>query len=198
VKTLQDGPGLLPVRSSTVAYLAGRPAPGRLPLTRLPFERNVFRVTAAVTLVRREADSDLHVVLRDGTQQLIAEAPLAACAPRATAARRQQMSSARRAVRVCARASITGVAFFDYVHGQTGVAPNGIELHPILGFRCLTSSPPPPPGCAASYPTVCIPPPPPDLDCGDIPFRNFTVRWTVPDPDPHRFDGNHDGVGCAT
>jgi len=32
-----------------------------------------------------------------------------------------------------------GVAFFDFPHGQTGVAPNAIELHPILGFRCLSS-----------------------------------------------------------
>jgi hypothetical protein len=30
-----------------------------------------------------------------------------------------------------------GVVFFDYKHGQTGVAPNAIELHPILGFACL-------------------------------------------------------------
>jgi hypothetical protein len=31
------------------------------------------------------------------------------------------------------RAIITGVGFFDKVHGQTGVAPNtGIEFHPIL------------------------------------------------------------------
>jgi len=30
-----------------------------------------------------------------------------------------------------------GVAFFDFPHGQTGVAPNAIELHPILGFRCV-------------------------------------------------------------
>ena len=27
---------------------------------------------------------------------------------------------------------ITGVGFFDYLHGQRGVAPNGIELHPVL------------------------------------------------------------------
>jgi hypothetical protein len=27
--------------------------------------------------------------------------------------------------------------FWDYFHGQTGVAPNAIELHPILGFACL-------------------------------------------------------------
>jgi micrococcal nuclease len=58
--------------------------------------------------------------------------------------------------------------------------------------------PPPPGGCHASYPTVCIPPPPPDLDCGDIPHRSFSVRHDVPNPDPHGFDGNGDGVGCET
>jgi len=46
--------------------------------------------------------------------------------------------------------------------------------------------------CDPSYPTVCIPPPPPDLDCQDIPFRRFTV---LP-PDPHNFDGDHNGIGC--
>lgn len=49
-----------------------------------------------------------------------------------------------------------------------------------------------PANCDPSYPTVCIPPPPPDLDCGDIPYRNFRV---IP-PDRHRFDGDHDGIGC--
>jgi hypothetical protein len=48
------------------------------------------------------------------------------------------------------------------------------------------------PGCDPAYPTVCIPPPPPDLDCADITFRRFTV---LP-PDPHHFDGDHDGIGC--
>jgi len=33
---------------------------------------------------------------------------------------------------------VTGVAFFDFLHGQTGVAPNGIELDPVLGFACLS------------------------------------------------------------
>jgi hypothetical protein len=48
-------------------------------------------------------------------------------------------------------------------------------------------------GCDPSYPTVCIPSPPPDLDCKDIPYRNFTVVQ----PDPHHFDGGkRNGVGC--
>jgi len=29
-------------------------------------------------------------------------------------------------------------------------------------------------------------------------FRKFRVLWNVPDPDPHHFDGDHDGVGCES
>ena len=56
--------------------------------------------------------------------------------------------------------------------------------------------PPPATGgnCHPSYPDVCIPPPPPDLDCKDVPYRRFTV---LP-PDPHRFDADHDGIGCES
>ncbi len=48
--------------------------------------------------------------------------------------------------------------------------------------------------CDPSYPSVCIPPYPPDLDCGDVPYTNFTVTGS----DPHGFDGDNDGVGCET
>jgi len=48
--------------------------------------------------------------------------------------------------------------------------------------------------CDPSYPDVCIPPPPPDLNCPDVPYKNFRV---LP-PDPHRFDGDKDGIGCET
>ena len=137
VKTLQDRPRLLPVREARIAYLVSRPAPHPLPDTRLPFERHVFRVTAAVTLVRAEDDSDLHLVLSDGTRTMIAESPSPACTARATPTRRRQMAQARQRVSLCIRAVVTGVAFFDFKHGQTGVAPNAIELHPVLAFHCL-------------------------------------------------------------
>ncbi len=48
--------------------------------------------------------------------------------------------------------------------------------------------------CDPSYPDVCIPSPPPDLDCGDIPYRRFRVVGA----DPHRFDGDRDGIGCES
>jgi len=67
--------------------------------------------------------------------------------------------------------------------------------------RGLWSATPPPSasagasgGCDPAYPTVCIPPPPPDLDCGNIPYRRFTVL----SPDPHHFDGDGNGIGCES
>jgi hypothetical protein len=140
VKTLQDRPHLVPVHPASIAYLVTRAAPLDLPATRLAFERQIFRVHARVELVRSEADGDLHVVLSDGQRTMIAEAPSASCDGGAAAAWRRQMSRARAAVRDCSGATVTGVAFFDYHHGQTGVAPNAIELHPILGFRCSSSA----------------------------------------------------------
>ncbi len=36
--------------------------------------------------------------------------------------------------------TVTGVGFFDFLHGQTGVAPNGIELHSVLDVQFGTGS----------------------------------------------------------
>jgi hypothetical protein len=137
VKTLQDRPHLLPNRLTTIKYLVTRKAPSSLPDTRLPFEHHVFTVIAAATLVRPEDDSDLHLVLQEGGSNMIAEAPAPYCDRHAKPRLHREMVVAQRHVRLCSKARVTGVAFFDFDHGQTGVAPNAIELHPILHFRCL-------------------------------------------------------------
>ncbi len=36
---------------------------------------------------------------------------------------------------------VTGVGFFDSFHGQTGIAPNGIELHPVLAVEFPEGAP---------------------------------------------------------
>jgi hypothetical protein len=141
VKTLQDRPSLLPQSDATIESLVTRRPPSELSGARHPFERHVFRVTAAVTLVRAEDDGDLHLVLSDGGQTMIAESPSASCGSGASLQHRRQMAKARTLVQLCARARVTGVAFFDFNHGQTGVAPNAIELHPVLAFQCLSSTP---------------------------------------------------------
>lgn len=50
------------------------------------------------------------------------------------------------------------------------------------------------PRCDPSYPDFCIPPPSPDLDCGDIPYKRFTVLQ----PDSHRFGGDKNRIGCES
>jgi micrococcal nuclease len=66
---------------------------------------------------------------------------------------------------------------------------------------CLESgseSPVPAGDCDPSYPDVCIPSPPPDLDCGEIREDYGYENFEVLDEDPHRLDGNRDGVGCES
>ena len=57
------------------------------------------------------------------------------------------------------------------------------------------STPPPAParpGCDPNYAGACIPVYPPDVNCGDIPDRNFQVVGT----DVHHFDVDKDGIAC--
>src|SRR5437588_252096 len=80
-------PQLLATQATTIAFLVSRPHPTVLPDRRLPFERHVFAVTAAVTLDRPERDGDLHLVLTDGVRTMIAESPSPACTAGATSPR---------------------------------------------------------------------------------------------------------------
>jgi hypothetical protein len=137
VKTLQDRPRLLRAHTIPIVQLISHERPTPLPGTRLPFERHIWSVDAAVTLVRHEPDGDLHVVLEAGADQMIAESPSSECMRGATSYRRRQMREARAKLRLCSHARVLGVAFFDFKHGQTGLAPNAIELHPILDYACL-------------------------------------------------------------
>lgn len=95
----------------------------------MPFERPIFTVVARVTLDRTEADLDHHLVLLRLADDDRRDA-LVPLHKGAKALRRKQMNAARNVAGICAKARVVGVAFFDYKHGQTGVAPNAIELHP--------------------------------------------------------------------
>jgi len=99
------------------------------------------------------------------------------------------------------RLDAVGAHIYRTDQNGTVVLSSDCSTYSITTSRTVaapTSAPMPttgqPAACDAAYPTVCIPPPPPDLDCSDIPHRNFTV---LP-PDPHRFDGDHDGIGCES
>ena len=176
-------------------------------------ERHFYEVKAQVVTAKIEEDGDIHLVIAPRSAKnktMIVEFPNRACVD--SAFKRDKMDHARQAMLAeCGSLSsssfttltgnvvVRGVGFWDEIHGQTGVAPNGIELHPVLRFEgacdpATSTTSTTVANCDPAYPTVCIPSPPPDLDCGDIPYTNFTV---LP-PDPHDFDGNNDGVGCET
>jgi endonuclease YncB( thermonuclease family) len=68
--------------------------------------------------------------------------------------------------------------------------------NPFPGCRTPAPTPPPSGNCHPSYPTVCLPLNH-DVDCGEIPYRNFKVL----EPDPYNLDGvgyRDDGIGCET
>jgi hypothetical protein len=116
--------------------------------TRSALEERVYGVTARLAKVRRESDSDYHLVIRSASSTMIAEMPLYACTVGGT--HRLAESRARHALENALggpigtswhaadlRVRVTGVLFFDFAHGQTGHAPNYAELHPIIAFRVV-------------------------------------------------------------
>jgi len=164
VKHLTDGL-VLPAEPTvmTPEQLVAMAAP---PVTqtspRFPVEQQLVVLKRAhVIAAKREADSDLHVLLLGRTgAELNVEAPEAQCdsgSPYAAllAQARQSMDVAMPSVSsshytpLDLKATIEGVLFFDVLHGQRG-APNGVELHPVLYFSTTTGPPPPVPTLPAT------------------------------------------------
>jgi endonuclease YncB( thermonuclease family) len=58
-----------------------------------------------------------------------------------------------------------------------------------------TAKPTPTGKCDPNYAGGCVPPPPPDLDCADIRAMGIAPVRVV-GSDPHRLDGDGDGLGC--
>ena len=154
VKTLTD-PGAgqvdLTPRQGVIPTLRALPAPAMLSgaLGRTAAERVTYAVRAKLMFAKEEADSDFHVVIVDPQSgaTMIAEIPDPACAQgsrvraqmaraRAAFIQRFGMPSTTHFARIPGSplATVTGVLFFDEIHGQKGVAPNGVELHPVIGL----------------------------------------------------------------
>jgi hypothetical protein len=141
--------------SNTVATMRGWPAPNPIPSNNRvsPYETTVWVLNATLTQYKLEDDSDYHLVLSDASgNTLIAEIPLPACVgsgspflSRITTARntfnsRYTPTGSFQTANIPVQ--ITGVGMFDFLHGQTGVAPNGIEIHPVLSIAFNPSTSP--------------------------------------------------------
>jgi len=144
-------------QTTTVAELTALPRPDGLPdregpgSDRIgPVEHTAYTIDAKVLRYKleEEDDQDFHIVITDWNHPgptMIVEIP----DPRAVGTAspwRDAIASARdrfdsefhpegRFTRRSAHLKITGIGFFDFIHGQRGVAPNGIELHPVIGVE---------------------------------------------------------------
>jgi hypothetical protein len=112
-------------------------------------ESTFYEVRARLVSAKLEEDNDIHLVIKGITTSgtMIVEFPLApTCTANATTGAKARMKNARNAfgaacevpgvstfTKLQGRATIRGIGFFDFLQGQTGVAPNGIELHPVHG-----------------------------------------------------------------
>ena len=133
------------VTPATVAGLTALAAPSNLPQNNRvqPVETTQFVLNATLVQYKLEDDSDYHVVLSDGAgKTMIIEIPHPKCvgpgSPFAGGiANARSEFDARflaedRFKTANVAVQVKGIGFFDFLHGQTGVAPNGIELHPVL------------------------------------------------------------------
>jgi hypothetical protein len=151
-------------RAATVAGLIALQVPASVPLRRsgrpalppnariVPIELTTYRVEALLLGWKLEKDEDFHIVIadpRDTTLTMIAEIPSPTCPEVCQTTLGERFGVLRQQVETRLglpssrfhrlpeplRIEITGVGFFDFIHGQTGVAPNGIELHPVTAIR---------------------------------------------------------------
>jgi hypothetical protein len=150
VKTLTDaasGSVDFTVHGATVEELTALPVPGPIKIhsPRYPTETATHRVSGRLVGFKLESDSDIHIIIA-GTSgaTMIVEIPDPSCIG---TVKHAEISQARaNFIRAFGQPvgqfsrpagepplAVVGVLFFDVIHGQVGVAPNGVELHPVLG-----------------------------------------------------------------
>ncbi len=114
-------------------------------------EYQTYKIKCNITIKKNEDDNDYHLVLKDGTETMIGEVPDPVCAVASSSAHVNEYIAARNWVNMhigifpnsnvnLAPVDITGVAFVDVPHGQTGAAPNQMEIHPILNIQFSSSA----------------------------------------------------------
>ena len=142
--------------STTIASMRAFTAPNPIPANNRvsPAETTVWVINATLTEYKLESDSDYHLVIQDASgNTMITEIPMPPCVgssspflPGITNARSEfdaKLTATTSFQTANIPVRIQGVGMFDFLHGQTGVAPNGIEIHPILDIIFNPGTPTP-------------------------------------------------------
>lgn len=151
IKTCSDSDAVdinIKPRSTSIKTLISKEAPKKISknLPRTGIEFKTYKIRAKITYWNIQEDGDFHLVLRDlkdSTLTIIGEIPDPNCDEVKNGIFYKEIEAARKSFNLIKLTRnrvkagtyiITGVAFFDKIHGQKGVAKNGIELHPILSI----------------------------------------------------------------
>lgn len=138
-------------KEATVGWLVSQERPAQLPADwRVgPIETQTYKVRARLMGYKLEEDEDFHIVIadvEDPSETMIAEIPSPDCAGACASGHAEEFRKARAVIMGLpdqvhgVGVVVTGVGFFDFLHGQTGAAPNGIELHPVLKIELESDS----------------------------------------------------------
>lgn len=133
---------------TSVDILTAIPAPADVSsATRIdPVENGTYALDATLSEYRLTEDSDYHLVLKSpNNASMIVEIPHPDCVA-ASSPYLEDIKAARTAFDQAFAATtsfkststavrVSGVGFWDDIHGQRGVARNGIELHPVRSFE---------------------------------------------------------------
>lgn len=136
-------------QASTIADLTdlhAPPNPKSRNNSRFPAELKTYQIKGVLTLIKKETDEDYHIVVADPDDEeltIIVESVAPNCTKgsrftdeikkvRTALDQKFGTVSKKKKTNLKIPVTVTGIGFFDPIHGQEGVAPNGVELHPIL------------------------------------------------------------------
>lgn len=156
VKTLSDGDTIKidfhNIRTSSIKEQVRIP----FPFTdhsekRMKSEFEILSLTCYLLAFKEEADGDIHLIISDNIDTMIAEIPDPECVSVKNTSRYEQFRKLRNDIyknigipgknytffKKGIKISLTGVGFFDSYHKQAGMARNQREIHPVLGLEVL-------------------------------------------------------------
>jgi hypothetical protein len=152
LKTLSDpqrGKVELNPQQTTIGAIQGRKGPGRVPSRRTtPFQLHTWELPAQVTSFRLDATGSIRLQLYDHDAYLDAVIPSPNCLSGKTRDRTDIENAWHFFIARCGKATanwqslgailfVRGVGFWSGNRPLRGAAPNGAELHPVVGLRVV-------------------------------------------------------------
>ena len=152
LKTLSDperGKVELAPQPTTIGAIRERKGPGRVPTRRTTaFQLRAWEVPAQVTSFKLDPTGAIRLQLYDHEAYLDAVIPSPNCLPTKTRDRADIVASWRFFISRCGKATanwqslgailfVRGVGFWSGNRPLRGAAPNGAELHPVVGLRVV-------------------------------------------------------------